>query len=92
MQVDPNEIKVNGSQFAYSNTTNISTLNGATKIFNKNDEEISCVKEGEIYLTAEVFRLAKNDLNQNILAHRCNTKRGKRRTLQKKKSAVFQQR
>lgn len=61
MQVDPNEIKVNGSQFAYSNTTNISTLNGATKIFNKNDEEISCVKEGEIYLTAEVFRSAKND-------------------------------
>lgn len=60
-QVDPNEIRVNGKKFEYSNTTSISTLDNATKVFDKNDEEITSVEEGKIYLTAEVFQSSKNN-------------------------------
>lgn len=55
MQADPKKIKVNGKTFDYSNSVCLSKVEDHTKIFDSKDEEITTVKKGEIYVTAEIF-------------------------------------
>lgn len=62
IQINPNAIKVNGKKFEYANTTLISNLKNSTKLFDKNDYEITKVKDGEIYVTAELFYSDKYNL------------------------------
>lgn len=54
-QFDPNEVKINGKKFDYSNTTNISTLENTTKIFDSDNKELTQIKDGEIYLSGQLF-------------------------------------
>lgn len=62
--INPKDIKVNGKKFKYTNTTMISNLKNSTKLFDKNDNEIVKVGDGELYVTAELFYSDKYDLKQ----------------------------
>lgn len=62
--INPKDIKVNSKKFKYTNTTMISNLKNCTKLFDKNDNEIVKVNDGELYVTAELFYSDKYDLKQ----------------------------
>lgn len=62
LQIDPKEVEVEGEQFDYTNTVCLSPLKGGTKIFDKNDKELTRIEEGEIYLTGLVWNSVDNDL------------------------------
>lgn len=64
IQINPNDIKVNGKNFEYANTTLISDLKNSTKLFDKNDHEITKVRDGEIYVTTELFYSDRYNLKQ----------------------------
>lgn len=55
IQVDPNEILINGEAFDYSNTLAISTLKNSTKIFRADDTEITEIEDGEIYISTLLY-------------------------------------
>lgn len=54
-QIDPKEIYIDGTKFDYSNTTTLSTLENTTNIFDENDQRITEIKKGEIYLSSDLF-------------------------------------
>lgn len=56
-------ILVEGEPFAYSNTTCLSAL-GGIRIFDKNNEEITHVNDGEVWVTNFIFRSADNDFHE----------------------------
>ena len=60
-QIDPKNIKINGETMDYANTVLVSKVEGSTKIFDSNDKEITKVKDGEIYVTAERFYSNENE-------------------------------
>lgn len=62
MQINTNNIKVKRGEFKYTNTVVFSTLENSTKVFDSNDNEISKVNDGEIYVTTELFYSDKCDL------------------------------
>lgn len=55
LQVDPNDVMIDGEKFEYTNTASISTLKNSTKVFDSSDKEITEVHNGEIYVTSEIF-------------------------------------
>ncbi len=55
MQIDPKDVKRENQSIDYNQILNISSLKNATKIFDKNDNEITKINDGEIYVTAELF-------------------------------------
>lgn len=60
IQIDPKDVQISGKPFEYSNTLCLSAL-GGTKIFDRDGTEITEVRDGEIYVTAETFHSDKND-------------------------------
>lgn len=60
IQIDSKCVTVNGKQFEYVNSLMLSTITG-TKVFDKNEEEITDVRDGEIYVTNEIFNSKEND-------------------------------
>ncbi len=60
IQVDPRDVKIEGEQFEHSASIVLSAIGGA-KIFDENEQEITQVPDGELYVSAEVFRSAKNN-------------------------------
>lgn len=62
IQINPNEIRVNSKKFEYASTTLISDIKNSTKVFDRNDHEITKVNDGEIYVTAELFYSDKYNL------------------------------
>lgn len=62
IQIEPKNVLVEGKKFEYSNTLALSTL-GGVKIFNKNDEEITHINDGEIYVTGFIFGSTENDFH-----------------------------
>lgn len=63
IQVEPKNILVEGGKLEYSNTTALSTL-GEIRIFDKNNEVITRVEDGEIYVTSFIFESAGNDFHE----------------------------
>lgn len=59
-QIDPKNITISGDTFEYSNTVVLSTVKGS-KVFDKNENVITRVNDGEIYVSNEIFRSEKND-------------------------------
>ena len=62
IQIEPKNVLVEGKKFEYSNTLALSTL-GGINIFNKNDEEITRINDGEIYVTGFIFGSTENDFH-----------------------------
>ena len=62
IQIEPKNVLVEGEKFKYSNTLALSTL-GGIRIFNKNDEEITRINDGEIYITGFIFGSTDNDFH-----------------------------
>lgn len=60
IQIDSKNVLVEGKKFEYSNTLCLSTL-GGSRIFDKNNEEITHVNDGEVWVTNFIFE--KNDNN-----------------------------
>ncbi|MCM1056755.1 MAG: ABC transporter permease [Firmicutes bacterium] len=63
IQIDSANVLVEGEQLAYSKTLALSTL-GGMKIFDGNDREITCVNDGEIYITGYLFQAGENDFHE----------------------------
>ena len=55
IQIDPDHVKIGDKKFIYYNSLFLSQLKDSTKIFDKNDAEITKVNDGEIYVTGEIF-------------------------------------
>lgn len=60
IQVDPRDIRIEGERFEYGNSVILSEV-GGTKIFDENEEEITHVNDGEIYVSSEIFHSTNNN-------------------------------
>lgn len=63
MQINPKNIIIYGEEFDYSNTCCVSAISGNPRVFDKNDNEITHINDGEIYVTAEQAKSDKNDFS-----------------------------
>lgn len=64
IQIDSKDVKHENKPLDCANTMNISSLNNTIKIFDKNDNEITKINDGEIYVTAEIFYSDKYGFNE----------------------------
>lgn len=62
IQIEPRNILVEGEKLEYSNTMCLSTL-GGIKIFDKNNDEITHINDGELYVTNHIFTSTDNDFH-----------------------------
>lgn len=65
IMIDSNEIKLNGRKFEYSGSICISGLKNSIKVFDSSDNEITKVKDGEIYITSALFNKERYNFNIN---------------------------
>lgn len=63
IQINPKNIFVEGKKLEYSNTMCLSTLSGIN-IFDKNDEKITQINDGELYVTNHIFTSTENDFHE----------------------------
>lgn len=61
LQVDPKNVSVNDATLEYSGSVCLSSLKNFTKLFDAKDREIKNVKDGEIYLTGDMFYSSENN-------------------------------
>lgn len=55
IQTDPADVTINGKEFKYPNTLCLSSRSGSYKVFKQNDEELTNIHDGELYMTAQLF-------------------------------------
>lgn len=60
LQMNPKDIRIEGEEFSYSNTACLSTVEGST-VFDSNENEITQINDGEIYVTADIFNSGENN-------------------------------
>ncbi len=63
IQIEPKNVLIENEKFDYSNTLALSTL-GGTRVYDKNDREITHINDGEIYVTSFIFHSGKNDFHE----------------------------
>ncbi|MCM1268483.1 MAG: FtsX-like permease family protein [Bacteroidales bacterium] len=63
IQIDPKNILVEGEPFECSNTACLSTL-CALRIFDKNDEEITHINDGEVWVANYIFESTENNFRE----------------------------
>lgn len=63
VQIDPRDITIDGNKFENSSSVVLSPVEG-TKIFDKNENRITHVNDGEIYITSEIFNSGKNAIHE----------------------------
>ena len=63
IQIEPKNVLIEGKKFEYSNTLCLSTL-GGIHIFDKNNEEITHVNDGEVWVTNFIFTSTENDFHE----------------------------
>ena len=63
IQIEPKNVLVEGKKLEYSNTLALSPL-GGIKIFDKNNEEITHINDGEVYVTNFIFTSEENDFHE----------------------------
>ena len=63
IQIDPKNVLIEGEKFEYSNTLCLSTL-GGVHIFDKNNEEITRVNDGEVWVSNVIFTSTENDFHE----------------------------
>ncbi len=62
VQIDPREVSVEGERFEYSSSVVLAKA-GDTKVFDGNEQEITKINDGEIYISADVFHSVQNDFH-----------------------------
>ena len=55
LQIDPNQILVNGEEFDYANLVLLSDLNHTIHIFDSQNQKIDKISDGELYISAEIY-------------------------------------
>lgn len=55
VQVVPTDIRIGGKDFDYTNTCVLSSLKNSTKVFDKENSELTKVNDGEIYVSAQMY-------------------------------------
>lgn len=55
LQIVPNEVTIGGRKFDYAQTCVLSGLKNSTKVFDRENKELTEVKEGEIYVAAQMY-------------------------------------
>jgi len=55
LQIDPKELEKEIGQMEYNNTLVISRLGDSVRIFDQNDEEITQIRDGEIYFAVKIL-------------------------------------
>lgn len=68
IQIEPQNILVAGKKLEYSNTMCLSTL-GGIRIFDKNNEEITHINDGEVWVTNVIFESEGNDFYEGAKVH-----------------------
>ena len=63
IQIEPKNVLIEGRKFEYSNPLCLSTL-GGVHIFDKNNEEITHVNDGEVWVTNFIFTSTDNDFHE----------------------------
>ena len=63
IQIDPSNVSVEGEKLAYSNTLALSAL-GGIKIFDKDNNAITHIADGEIYVPGFIFQSPENDFHE----------------------------
>lgn len=63
IQIESKNTFIEGEKLDYSNTLALSTL-GGIKIYDKNNEEITQINDGEVYVTNHIFTLTGNDFHE----------------------------
>ena len=63
IQIDPSNVSVEGKKLAYSNTLALSAL-GGIKIFDKDNNAITHIADGEIYVPGFIFQSPENDFHE----------------------------
>lgn len=66
IQIDPRDILVDGKRFEYSNSIVLSSIHGS-KVFDGEDEELTQIKDGEIYIPAGVFSSEKYNFHEGTV-------------------------
>lgn len=62
-QIEPKNVLVEGKSLEYSNTLALSVL-GGIRIFDRNNEEITEINDGEIWVTGVMFQSKENDFRE----------------------------
>lgn len=55
LQIDPNQIFVNGEEFDYTNTVVVSDLNQTIHIFDSQNQKIDKIYDGELYISTVIY-------------------------------------
>ncbi len=63
IQIDPQNVSAEGEKLNYANTLALSTL-GGINIFDKNNDRLTHVNDGEIYVPGFIFHSTKNDFHE----------------------------
>lgn len=63
VQIEPKNVTVEGEKMEYKNTICLSTL-GGINIFDKNDDVITHINDGEIYVAGYMFHSTENDYHE----------------------------
>lgn len=59
--IDPNDVKVGSEKLEYSNNICMSQLKNGIRIFDSEDKELTEIRDGEIYMTAENLNSPKSN-------------------------------
>ncbi|MDE5873361.1 MAG: ABC transporter permease, partial [Lachnospiraceae bacterium] len=59
-QIDPKNVSISGEKFSYGNLACLSMV-GGIKVFDENENEITHVNDGEIYIPYDIFSSKEND-------------------------------
>lgn len=63
VQIEPKNVTIEGEKMEYKNTICLSTL-GGINIFDKNDDVITHINDGEIYVAGYMFHSTENDYHE----------------------------
>ncbi len=55
LQIDPKDVEKENGELEYNNTAVLSRIGNSIRIFDKNDQELTQVKDGEIYFSVKVM-------------------------------------
>lgn len=64
IQIEPKNILIDGEKFEYYNTVTLSSLDSGIKIFDKDNEELTDIEDGGIYVPYVIFQSQENNFRK----------------------------